>query len=177
MNIFVGCSASNDIPRIYNEKSSELLNKLFSMDYNLVLGACNSGIMKIAHDTAISHNKKVIGVVPKRYEHDFKELKCNKEIVVENIIQRTSKAFDESDILLFLPGGIGSVYELFSAIETKRCHEHKKEIIIYNVNGLYDQLLEFLDRIYEEKFARVDAKKLYFVSNDESKIIEYIKNI
>lgn len=92
MNIFVGCSASNDIPRIYNEKSSELLNKLFSMDYNLVFGACNSGIMKIAHDTAISHNKKVIGVVPKRYELDFKELKCNKEIVVKNIIQRTSKA-------------------------------------------------------------------------------------
>lgn len=177
MNIFVGCSASSNIPSIYNDKSSKLLNKLFAMDYNLVFGACNSGIMKIAHDTAVNNKKDVVGIVPKAYEHDLKTLKCTEEIVTNNINERTSKVIEKSDILLFLPGGIGSVYELFMAIETKRCHEHKKAIIIYNVNGLYDKLLEFLDKLYEENFARMDAKNLYFVSDNEEEIVKLIQNI
>lgn len=175
MKIFIGCSASKDISNIYFEKIEILLNKILK-ENDLVFGACNSGLMEISHKIAKKNNREIIGVCPKRYKDDFKDLSCNTEIITKNITERIDKLIIESDLLLFLPGGIGTINELFTAIECKRCHEFDKPIVIYNLNGFYDKILEFLDKIYEEKFARIIDKELYFISSNEKEIIKYIKN-
>ena len=64
----------------------------------------------------------------------------------------------------------------FTAIELKRCHEYDKPIVIYNLNGFYDKLLIFLEKLYDEKFARIIDKKLYLVSDKIDSILNYINN-
>ncbi len=177
MRLFVGCSASEDIPGKYRLDCNMLLDELFRSNYDLVFGACNSGIMSDAYLSALGHGRNIVGICPEAYVDDFKDLKCTTEIVSKSVNDRTDGLIRESDVLLFLPGGFGSVYELFTAIESKRCHEHNKEIIIYNSEGFYDELLSFIDRIYKEKFAKEYVRDYYFVSDDKKEIIDYIERI
>lgn len=173
MQIFVGCSSRDNIPKKYYNDCNILLNKLLK-ENDLVFGAFHGGLMGIAHDITLQNENKIIGICPEVYKHDFDNLKCNKEILTKNIMERTSEIIKNSDILLFLPGGIGTIYELYTALECKRCHEFDKPIIIYNSNGFFDKLLDFMEVIYEEKFASYDDKNLYFISNDIEEIQKYI---
>ena len=177
MKIFVGCSASEDIPGKYRLDCNMLLDELFRENNDLVFGACNSGIMSDAYMSALGHGRNIVGICPEAYVDDFKDLKCTTEITTKNVNERTDGLIRESDVLLFLPGGFGSVYELFTAIESKRCHEHNREIIIYNSEGFYDELLSFIEKIYSEKFAKEYVRDYYFVSDDKQEIIDYIDKI
>lgn len=173
MNIFIGCSASDYIDKVYYDDTRELLNVLMK-DNNLVFGACHSGLMGVAHDITKSFGNKVIGVCPFRYISDLDTLDCDEEIVSVSVSDRTTGLIANSDILLFIPGGIGTLYELFTSIETKRCHDHDKPIIIYNINGFYDKIIEFLDMLYADKFAREKDRKHYYIANTQEEVIDYI---
>lgn len=174
MRIFVGCSASEDIPSKYRLDCNMLLDELFKENNDLVFGACNSGIMADAYNSALNHERGIVGICPEAYVHDFKDLKCTEEITTKTVNDRTDGLINESDVLLFLPGGFGSVYELFTAIESKRCHEHNRSIVIYNSEGFYDELLSFIEKIYNEKFAKKYVRDYYFVSSDKKEILDYI---
>lgn len=173
MNIFIGCSASDYIDALYYDDTRKLLNVLMK-DNNLVFGACHSGLMGVAHDITKNFGNKVVGVCPSMYVNDFEELKCDKEIVSDSVSDRTAGLISNSDVLLFIPGGIGTVYELFTAIETKRCHEHDKPIIIYNSNGFYDKIIAFLEMLYTDKFAREKDRGHYYIANSREEVIDYI---
>ena len=177
MKIFVGCSASEDIPGKYRLDCNMLLDELFRSNNDLVFGACNSGIMSDAYLSALSHGRNIVGICPEAYVDDFKDLKCTTEIVSKTVNDRTDGLINESDVLLFLPGGFGSVYELFTAIESKRCHEHNRSIIIYNSLGFYDELLSFVEKIYNEKFAKEYVRDYYFVSDDKEEVLDYISKL
>lgn len=175
MRLFVACSASKNISSEYFNGCSNFLNILMK-DNDLVFGACKSGLMELAYDITKKNENKVIGICPDAYKHDFNSLKCDIEITTKNISDRTNSLIKESDALIFLPGGIGTINELFTAIELKRCHEYNKPIVIYNINGFYDELLAFFEKLYNEKFARVIDKELYLVSNEIDVILNYINN-
>lgn len=175
MDIFIGCSSSNDIPKEYFEDCKKLLEEIIK-ENNLIFGACNSGLMGLAYNEALKSNKKIVGICPEAYKDDFKSLKCDAKVVTKAVSTRTDALIMLSDILLFLPGGIGTIYELFTAIESKRCHEFNKPIIIYNSNGYYDKLLEFLDKMYNEKFSNLKDKNNYLVTEKVSLILDYISN-
>lgn len=175
MKLFIGLSASNNIKEEYFIKCQEFLNILMK-DNDLIFGACNSGLMSLVYNITKNNKNKVIGICPERYKDDFNNLECDIEIITNNISERVFKLIEVSDAIIFLPGGIGTINELFTAIECKRCHEFDKPIIIYNLNGFYDQLFLFLEQIYSEKFARVIDKELYFVSTNLDEILNYISN-
>ncbi len=83
---------------------------------------------------------------------------------------------EESDAIIFLPGGIGTMQELFTAIEIKRSKEINKPIIIYNSNGFFDELLILLEKIYQENFADSLTSKNYHISNSIEDTLEYLNN-
>lgn len=174
MKIFVGCSSRNNIPKKYFEDCEQFLNSLLK-DNDLVFGAFYGGLMGLSHDIALKNGNGVIGICPENYKHDFSNLKCTEEILANSINDRTNKVIDTSDAIVFLPGGIGTIYELYVALECKRNHEFDKPIVIYNSNGFFDKLLEFMDVIYNEEFAYLKDKNLYLVSTDVYEIINYIK--
>ena len=82
----------------------------------------------------------------------------------------------ESDALIFLPGGIGTIYELFTAIESKRNKEFDKPIIIYNSNNYFDKLLLFLDYLYNQNFTDISVSGNYHISDSAEDTLNYIYN-
>ncbi len=175
MKLFIGCSSSNDIPIEYFEDCKTFLNELMK-ENELVFGACTTGLMGLAYNIALNANREVTGICPEVYKENLKELSCNTKILTKTVSERTSSVISASDTLIFLPGGIGTIYELFTAIESKRCHEFDKPIVIYNSHGYFDKLLEFMQKLYDEHFSNLKDKRNYFVSNSLSSILYYIEN-
>lgn len=174
MNIAVCCSSSNDISRKYLESSKRLLQLIFKSDNDLVFGAMNSGIMGVAYRVAKRNNRKVIGIAPEIYKDDFKELDCDKEILTKNVSDRTDALINNSDILMFFPGGVGTLYELMTAIEMKRSREFDKPIILCNDTGFFDDIIQMLDKIYAQNFANPKVRLKYNVANDDMTVMDLL---
>ena len=173
MKVFIGCASSDDIPDIYNEDCEKLINRLMENN-DLVYGAYNKGLMGMCFNEAKSHNRRVTGIAPKTYQKDLEGLDCDKKILTDTIIDRTKSLMNECDAVLFLPGGIGTIHELFVCIDSKRSNEFNKPIIIYNSNHYYDKLLEFLDKLYSEEFTSSSVKECYFVTNNIDEVVKYL---
>lgn len=112
MKLFIGCSSSNDILEKYINDCKNLLEILLK-DNTLVFGASNLGLMGLSYNTAVNLGSDVIAVAPEAYKDGFKSLNCTKEILTKTVNNRTDRLILESDLILFLPGGIGTVYEFF----------------------------------------------------------------
>lgn len=175
MKIFVGCSSKNEIDPKYLKENKKLLD-LVLIENDLVFGACDSGIMGIAYNSALNNGSKVTGVCPEAYKDDLKSLKCDKEIVTGSVSDRTKILINESDMLLFLPGGIGTYQELFSAIESKRSHEFDKPIIIFNSNGFFNKFIEMMKQNYDEGFSKESDSSNYVIANTIEEVLSYCAN-
>ena len=177
MKIAVCCSSSDDIDKRYLESSKKLLEQIFKRDNDLVFGAMNNGIMGIAYRMAKQHNRNVTGIAPEIYKDDFKNLDCDTEVLTKNVNDRTEALVNNSDVLLFLPGGIGTIYELISAIEMKRSKEFDKSIIVYNETGFFDEMMQMLDKVYQRNFTSPKVRASYNVANDYIAVLDLLSKI
>jgi len=174
MKLFIGCASSEEIDKKYVDDCKKYLSKLLK-DNDLVFGADRKGLMKIAYDTAKENGRKVIGICPERYKDDFKQIDCDKELTTKTVHERTSLLEKESDACIFLPGGIGTIYEFFSLIESKRSHEFDKPIIIYNSHNYFKELIELLNKIYKDKFTSKETSNLYHIIDNYEDTVKYLK--
>ena len=174
MRIAVCCSSSDNIDKRYLESSKKLLEQIFRRDNDLVFGAMNNGIMGLSYQTAKKYNRTVTGIAPEIYKDDFKSLDCDHEILTQSVNDRTEALVNNSDILLFLPGGIGTIYELISAIEMKRSKEFDKPIIVYNETGFFDDFIKMLNEVYRNRFTSPNVRTSYNVSNDYMSVLDLL---
>ena len=173
MRLFIGCSASNYIDKKYYDDCKLFLEELFLSEHDLVFGASNSGIMGLSYEIALNNDCNVMGIYPNVYRDSAKNLECIK-IEVDTVNHRTEKVIKDSDVLLFLPGGFGTIYELFMTLECRRAYEFCKPIIIYNSCGYFDKLLDFLELTYDDGFACRKIKDYYYICNDSRDCLDYI---
>lgn len=173
MKLFIACSSSNDIDLKYLDDSYLLLKELLK-DNDLVYGAYNNGIMKVAYDLARTYNRKILAITTNNYEYELNDIDCEYKKCTDNIYRRSEALVEQSDIVIILPGGIGTITELISSIETMRNNEFNKPILIYNVHGFYDEFLEFMDKIYKLRFSNIKDKDYYQVFNSKEELIKWI---
>lgn len=176
MKLFIGCSSSNDIPEKYLDDCKKYLSVLLNSNNELVFGACNQGIMGLSYEIALKNRQNITGICPDAYKEDLKTINCSTEIITKKITERTDKLIETSDALIFLPGGIGTIHELITAIESKRSNEFDKPIIIYNSHNFFNQLLDFLNKIYKEKFTSLKVSDCYHISDSIEDTLEYLNN-
>ena len=173
MKLFIGCSSTNNIPDKYLKDCSNYLDELLR-ENDIVFGGCSTGLMGLAYNITKEYNNKVIGISPTIFKSDLDILDCDEKIITDNTSCRTEELINNSDALIFLPGGIGTIYELFTAIELKRNHEFNKPIVLYNSNQYFTKLLNFLSTMYEEGFADCNIKSYYHVSDSVADTIKYL---
>jgi uncharacterized protein (TIGR00730 family) len=176
MKIFVACSASNNIPQKYLEESRYVLERILKKN-DLVFGAYYDGLMGMSHDIALKNGRSVIGVCTEAEKDDLKRLKCTKEITTYTVAGRTDELINESDVILFLPGGIGTMYELFRSLKSKSCNEFNKPMIVFNCCGFYDNWIKLMEQIYSEKFTEKDVSENYIVVNNKDDVIKLIERM
>lgn len=176
MKLFIGCASSKDIPQKYFKDCENYLNKLFKEDNDLIFGAYNKGIMGLSYDKARENKRHITGICPEVYKNDLKKLQLNTEGLTDTISERTMELINKSDAIIFLPGGVGTMQELFTAIECKRSKEFDKPIIIYNSNNYFKEVISTLEKIYNEDFTKREVSECYHISNSIDDTLSYLKS-
>lgn len=178
MNVFVGCSSRDTDNELYNRIAQEIGNFIVKGKHNLVFGGSNIGLMgRVYSVVSKSTESKIIISTAKAYEYHLPYLTYSEAHVFETVNERKSALLKLSDIMIFTPGGIGTIDELFSALETRRAHEHEAPIIIVNANNFFGHLLDMLNQIYDERFADSKTRELYFVANTLDEALEHLSKL
>lgn len=174
MIVFVGCSSSNDIDKKYIEETKKLAKVLCDNKCTLMFGSAESGMMGAVYKVFKENNCEVISVLPKQNFGVLTEVESSKTVYVEKTSDQLKYLVNNGDLTIILPGGYGTLSELITSIQCKKIGEHNKKIIIYNLFGFYDKLLEEFDKYYEQKFDSCNQNDLYTVINSYEEIKNYL---
>lgn len=175
MNIFIATSARDAVLEKYGDDCCLLLEKIAELENtNLVFGAYFCGLMGKTYEIFKKHRKRIIGVAPETCKDDFSKVPCDEEILTTSSMTRLEAIYEKSDILLFLPGGIGTYSELFACLEEMKSNPGKK-IILYNVDFFFSPMLEEMYHLYQEGLLDQNLGEYILISNSTEEIIEKIK--
>jgi uncharacterized protein (TIGR00730 family) len=177
MNICVFSSSSNAIADIYFQEAVELARLIGKANYCLVNGGSNVGLMDVVTREARESGAKTIGIIPEKLrDFNLASVHAHEIIVSGDMMERKFKMRELSDAFIALAGGFGTLEEILEVITLKQLNYHNKAVVFVNTNGFYDDLFRQFEKSYEEKFAKENYRKLYFVANNAVEAMEYIKN-
>lgn len=160
--VYCGSSAGTDMEII---SQAQVLGKtLAKRDITVVYGAAKIGIMGAVAQAALDHDGKVIGVIPKFLMiKEVVHTGLTELIVNDTMHQRKMKLQELSDGFITLPGGFGTMEELFEVLTWSQLALHQKPVGLLNVNGFYDDLLNALQTMVEKGFLKKENLKILLV--------------
>jgi len=158
---------------VYEDAIKELSYALAKHSLDVVYGGSNTGLMKQLADHSLAAGSSVIGVsVTALADHEAPHPNLTELHIVNDMHQRKSMMAELADGFIAVPGGVGTLEELFEILTWARLGFHKKPVGILNVNGYFDHLLAFLDHSVEEGFLDSTGRQLLQVSHDPTQLIE-----
>jgi uncharacterized protein (TIGR00730 family) len=176
-NICVFCSSSDVIDNVYNKNALELAELMVENNFQLVNGGSKVGLMGIMARRVKKLGGGSIGIIPQLiYDKGLACYSTENLIITKDMRERKEKLSAYADAFIALPGGFGTLEELLEVMTLKQLEVHQKPIVIMNINGFYDKLLEQFSVFYKKDFARSDYSRLYFVAGNAKEAVEYIKN-
>ena len=176
-NICVYCSSSNHVDKKFFIAAQELGAKIVQKGYGLVYGGTNTGLMGEIAKAVCSLNGKVIGIIPQKIKDHGLAFDCVSELIItENMRQRKELMERHSDIFIAMPGGFGTLEELFEILTSGQLGFHSKPVAIINVNGFYDNLKKQLDFMVNEKMLLEPHAKIAQFVNTPEDALEALNN-
>lgn len=175
--ICIFCGSSSGSNPVYSEKAVALGKLFIEKSITLVYGGSNVGLMRVIADAMLEAGGKVIGVMP----HNL----INREVahkgltefhVVETMAERKAVMDKLSDAFISMPGGVGTLDELFEMMSWNQLELITKPVALYNVLGYYDQLLSFLDHSVDQRFVKPEHRVNLISESDENVLLEKIFN-
>ncbi len=177
MNICIYGASSNDISEIYLKKTEELGEILARHGHGLVFGAGDNGVMGAAARGVKRGGGKIVGVVPSFFNVDgIIYPQCDELIRPETMRERKQIMEDRADAFITAPGGIGTFEEFFEILTLKQLGRHNKPIVLYNLNGYYDGVVNLIEQAISQGFMREVCRQLCHVLDDPDEILNYLEN-
>ena len=173
--VFCGASMSND--SVLNQEAYNFGKIMAERHTQLIYGGAKIGLMGNVASGVLENGGKAIGVIPdflttKEVVHtDLSEL-----IITKTMHERKLKMHELSDGIVALPGGFGTLEELFEMLTWAQLGLHKKPIGILNVNGFYDDLLSFIEVMITKELLKLSYKQLLLVAETTEELLEKMNN-
>jgi uncharacterized protein (TIGR00730 family) len=160
----VYCGSSGAVEASYREAASELGARLGAAGIELVYGGGRVGLMGLLADAALTTNGKVTGIIPRRLlDAEVAHLGVTELVVVDSMHDRKRLMAEKADAFAILPGGIGTLDELFEMLSWKQLELHDKPILLVDIGGYWAPLRALLDHIVVNGFARLQTRRLLHV--------------
>lgn len=171
--VFCGSSAGNDEAFVSDARSLGL--HMAEKGIRLVYGGARVGIMGVLADAVLDHGGEVTGVLPdfitnKEIAHD----KLTEMITVATMHQRKSVMHERSDAAIILPGGYGTMDEMFEWLTWGQLGLHRKPVGILNSAGFYDHLITFIDQMVSKNLLRIHNREMLQVSADIDTLMDML---
>lgn len=177
-NVCVYSASSTKIDKVYFDAAIELGKILAAKKINIINGAGCLGLMSAISDSALNAGGSVTGIIPKfMVEQNWHHKGLTRMIETETMHERKSLMAEMSDASIALPGGCGTLEELLEVITWKQLGLYLKPIVILNINGYFNPLLEMLNKAIEENFMRQEHGKLWNVANTPIEAVDLLYKI
>ena len=174
-SVCVYSASSTKIDPVYFEAAEQLGRLLAEHHIRLVNGAGSIGLMRSVADAVLSNGGEVTGVNPHfMVEQNWQHTGLTELIEVASMHERKQKMADLSDAVIALPGGCGTLEELLEVITWKQLGLYLNPVVILNVNGFYDPLLNMLGRAIDENFMRRQHGDIWKVANTPEEAVELL---
>jgi uncharacterized protein (TIGR00730 family) len=175
--ITVFCGSSFGTDEIYTEQAVLLGETLAKQNIELVYGGANVGLMGAVADGVLNNGGKAIGVLPNFLRSkEIAHLGLTELILVESMHERKTKMNDLCDGVIALPGGFGTLEELFEMLTWAQLGLHKKPIAILNINGFYDSLLQLTENMVSKGLLKDVNQQMLLVSDNIDELLDKMKN-
>ena len=176
MRIAIYCGSSRGLDPIYATAAAEMAAYLAKQSIGIVYGGGNVGIMGVIADAALAAGGEVIGVIPESLL--AKELGhggVTELHVTRTMHERKQKMVDLSDAFIALPGGFGTLDELFETLTWLQLGFHGKPVGLLNVAGFFDHLLTFLDHMSTTGFLKPEHRSSLITETDPEALLQAIR--
>ena len=176
-NVTVFCGSSSGTESIYSTQATLLGRTLAKRNLKLIYGGAKVGLMGALADGVLSGGGEIIGVLPhflrsKEIAHEgLTEL-----ILVDSMHERKTKMHELCDGIIALPGGFGTLEELFEILTWGQLGLHKKPVGLLNIKGFYDSLNMLLQTMVDKGFLKVINYRMLLISNDIDDLLEKMDN-
>ena len=169
MRITVFCGANNGKSELYIKNATELGEWIADNNHTLVYGGGKIGLMGVIADTVLENRGEVIGIMPQfLVDREISHTGITEFIIVDDMSVRKAKLIDLGDVFIALPGGPGTLEEISQVISWVRVGKKDAPCILMNVDGYYDFLEQYFDKMVEEGFLTIeDRKNTLFTDNIE----------
>lgn len=160
-NLCVFCGSASGNSEQYVQQAKKVGELIASQNVGLVYGGATVGVMGTIADAVLSKGGHVIGVIPKSLvEYEVAHYKVTKLHIVDGMHERKKIMYDFSNAFLVLPGGMGTLDEMFEILTWSQLKLHNKPIYILNEFGFYDHLLMYIKHSHEQGFIRKEHMSL-----------------
>jgi uncharacterized protein (TIGR00730 family) len=173
--VCVYAASSEQSPAVYQEAALRLGRELGRERITIVYGGGSIGLMGRLAEGALAEGGNVIGVLPQFMDElEWGHQSLTELRVVADMHERKRFMLEASDAVIALPGGCGTLEELFEAITWKRLGLHTKPIVLVNVNGFFDPCIEMLQKCVSERFMHEKHRDMWSVVNEPEAVINAI---
>ena len=177
-NICIFTGSRHGTSPAYAHAATELAQQLVKRGFGVVYGGGNVGLMNVLANTTLQDGGYVIGVIPdalvsKEVSHTGLSELC----VVHSMHERKALMAELAAGFIALPGGIGTMEEFFEVLSWAQLGLHNKPCGLFNVDGYYDALIEFLDHAVAQDFVKPKDRALLIVDNQVTKLLERFETI
>jgi uncharacterized protein (TIGR00730 family) len=174
--VTVYCSSSRSIDRVYFDAAAALGAALAAEGWALVYGGNDVGLMGALAGAVRGAGGRVIGITPQlMVDQGVADEKADELIVTESMRQRKQLMEQRGDAFIAMPGGLGTLEEIFEIIVGRQLRYHAKPIVLLDIDGYYRPLLEMIEHGIERRFIRPKARELYHVAGDVAAAIEHLR--
>ncbi|WP_462318043.1 LOG family protein [Marinilabilia sp.] len=176
-NIAVFCASSPKVPEIYFEDARKVSASLVKAGYGIIYGGGGAGLMGAVADEALRYKGCIKGIIPGfmvdvEWEHkDVEDM-----VHVETMHKRKELMVQQSAGIVALPGGTGTLEELFEVMSLKKLGQYPHPIVVLNTGGYYDGLLALTSKMVEERFMRPVHNEMWTIVNTPEEVVPAIKN-
>jgi uncharacterized protein (TIGR00730 family) len=175
-SICVYCGSSAGVRPSYAEAARQIGMELAREQIRLVYGGGDVGLMGTVARSVIDNGGKVTGIIPKflqRREHMLAEVEDL--IVTGDMHERKRLMFEHADAFIALPGGVGTLEELVEQLTWAQLGQHKKPIVLANIDGFWTRFLGVLDHMRQEGFIRAEAAVHVLVADRPEAIVPMMR--
>jgi hypothetical protein len=174
-SLCVFCGAQNAVDKKFLEMGAHFGRLLAKRNIKLVYGGGDCGLMGAVANSCMAEGGHVTGVFPislRNLENEHKSL--SEIVIVGNMHERKKLMFDLANGFIVLPGGFGTMDEMFEILTWRQLELHAKPLIIVNYEGYWDKLIALMDNIIRERFARKEVAAFYNVVNTPEQVFEVL---
>lgn len=178
MNIAVFCSSIEHLDNRYSEAATELGHWMGKEGHTLVFGGADCGLMRRTYDAVKEAGGSCIGVIPEDFERRGRDIPgMDVKISTSDLSERKNIMLDHSDVAVILPGGLGTLDELFTTMSDLKLGYHKTRVILYNVNGFWDSFIAMIEDLRKKQVFHCPVESLLTIVSSQEELSRAVKEL